>query len=56
MRLGELKNRGHLNTIVDNEIAKKIRELSKKTKIPISRLADEAYEDLLEKYEEKDRR
>jgi len=48
---GGLKNRGYFNTIVDNGIIKKVRKLSKDTKIPISRLADEAWLMLLTKYQ-----
>lgn len=52
-----LKNRGYLNTTVDLVIRERLRELSKDTKITISRLVDEALQDLLAKYEkEKSRR
>jgi len=48
--VGELKNRTYLNTIIPIWQAEKIRKLSKDTRIPIARLAEEAYNDLLRKY------
>jgi hypothetical protein len=48
--MGELKNRTYLNAIIPIWQAKKIRQLSKDTRIPIARLAEEAYNDLLRKY------
>ena len=48
--MGELKNRTYLNTIIPIWQAEKIRKLSKDTRIPIARLAEEAYNDLLRKY------
>lgn len=36
-----------------NELVKPLDELSKKTRIPKSRLLDEAVEDLLNKYEKR---
>lgn len=36
----------------DNELYEKLREFSKKTRIPATRLLDEAVEDLLVKYGE----
>jgi hypothetical protein len=45
--VGELKYRAYLNTILPKDMIKKIRDLSKETKIPISRLAEEAWEDYL---------
>ena len=44
-----LKNRKPLSNAVKTELYEGLRELSKDTKIPISKLLDEAIEDLLEK-------
>lgn len=40
-------------TTIDSELKKKLNELSKQTRIPQSKLADEAIEDLLKKYPNK---
>lgn len=37
-----LKNRTAISTAVDNELYKKLKEYSKKTSIPISKLLDKA--------------
>ncbi|HBI91156.1 MAG TPA: CopG family transcriptional regulator [Terrisporobacter glycolicus] len=42
-----LKNRVIPNSAVDKELYDKLREYSKVSKVPISRLLDEAIEDLL---------
>lgn len=47
--MSDLKNRERYTTSVDKEIIKKFRELSEKTKIPMSKLIDEAITDLLKK-------
>ncbi len=44
-----LKTRKPLSNAVKKELYDGIRELSKETKVPISRLLDEAIEDLLNK-------
>lgn len=44
-----LKNRTPLSNAVNTELYDLLKELSKETKVPISRLLDEAIEDLLEK-------
>ena len=44
-----LKNRVIPNSAVDKELYDKLREYSKISKVPISRLLDEAIEDLLKK-------
>ena len=44
-----LKNRTPLSNAIKTELYEGIRELSNKTKVPISRLLDEAIEDLLKK-------
>ena len=46
-------NRTRLVSSLDNSLVKAFNELSKQTRIPKSRLLDEAVEDLLKKYEEK---
>lgn len=47
---GDLKNRKHYGVTVDIKILAKFRELSDATRIPQSRLMDEALEDLIKKY------
>lgn len=44
-----LKNRTPLSNAVKTELYESLRELSNETKVPISRLLDEAIEDLLAK-------
>ena len=44
-----LKNRKPLSNAIRNELHDGLKELSSKTKVPISRLLDEAIEDLLKK-------
>ena len=39
---------------LDNKLVEPLNALSKKTRVPKSRLLDEAIEDLLKKYEKKD--
>ena len=48
------RNRTQWTTATDNELLEKFRQLSTQTRIPASRLLDEAIEDLLEKYAAKD--
>lgn len=48
-KINGLRNRKVLSNAVDYELYEGIRELSKETQVPISRLLDEAIEDLLEK-------
>lgn len=45
----DLKNREPVNCAVDKELNQKLIQLSKETKIPKSKLLDEAIEDLLNK-------
>ena len=47
----QLKNRVPSGSAVDKKLVGKLKELSKESKIPISRLLDEAIEDLLKKRE-----
>ena len=46
-------NRIRLVSSLDKKLADPFRELSKKTRVPKSRLLDEAIEDLLKKYEKR---
>ncbi|AIF52050.1 ribbon-helix-helix domain-containing protein [Pelosinus sp. UFO1] len=48
--MGELKHRGHFSTTVPIWQIDSIRKLSTETKIPISRLTEEAFDYLLTKY------
>lgn len=48
--MGELRWRERFNTTIPKEQAKQVRELHKKTRIPISKLTEEAFDDLLKKY------
>ena len=45
----ELKNRRVIGSAIDIKLHDNLKELSKKTGVPISRLLDEAIEDLLKK-------
>ena len=49
----KLVNRTRLISSIDNQLVDPFNELSKKTRIPKSRLIDEAIEDLLKKYEKR---
>lgn len=44
-----LKNRERIGSAIDKELMKQLREYSKESKVPISKLLDEAIEDLLKK-------
>ena len=46
-------HRKRLVTSLANELVEPFNELSKKTRVPKSRLIDEAVEDLLKKYEKR---
>jgi hypothetical protein len=48
--MGELKYRAYFTTTIPKDIIVKIKALSKETRIPISRLAEEAWIDLLKKH------
>lgn len=48
-----LKNRVKVGTSIDKEIYKEFQGLAKETRIPISRLLDEALEDLIKKHKKK---
>lgn len=47
---GELRNRERFGVAVDKKLLEGLRILSTKTRIPASKLLDEALEDLMEKY------
>ena len=49
-----LVNRTRVTTSIKNELAVDLNKLAEKTRIPKSRLFDEAIEDLLKKYEKED--
>ena len=49
-----LKNRERIGSAIDKELLNKLREYSKETKIPISKLLDEAIEDLLIKRKDRE--
>lgn len=48
-----MSNREPFATKIDSELKTKIQRLSKETRIPQSKLIDEAIEDLLKKYNNK---
>ncbi|MEW5569621.1 ribbon-helix-helix domain-containing protein [Rossellomorea marisflavi] len=48
--MSDLKNRTRIGNTVDNQLLKKFKELSTETRIPMSKLIDEALRDLLGKY------
>ena len=49
----KLVNRTKLISSLDNKLVEPLNELSKQTRVPKSRLIDEAIEDLLKKYEKR---
>lgn len=50
--MSDLKNRTRIGITLDNALQVRFKQLSKDTKIPMSKLFDEAVSDLLKKYEE----
>lgn len=48
-----LRNRKTISNAVRSELADDLRRISDETKIPMSKLLDEALEDLIKKYEKK---
>jgi len=48
--MSDLKNRKRIGSAIDKELLERLQRLSKETRIPMSRLLDEAIEDLLKKY------
>ena len=53
MAEAKLDNRTKLISSLDNKLVEPFNELSQKTRVPKSRLIDEAIEDLLKKYEKR---
>lgn len=51
--MNDLKNRTRIGNTVNNELLQKFKELSTDSKIPMSKLLDEAIGDLLKKYDAK---
>lgn len=45
----DLKNRERFTTSIDSKLVRQLKELSNSTKIPMSKLVDEALEDLFKK-------
>ncbi|KON83508.1 hypothetical protein AF332_27520 [Sporosarcina globispora] len=48
--MSDLKTRTRIGNTLDTELLKKLKELSSITRIPMSRLLDEAVEDLIQKH------
>jgi len=48
--MGDLKKRQRYTNSVDNELVERFKKLSKETRIPQSKLLDEAIELILNKY------
>lgn len=46
----DLKNRTRFTNTMDNDLFKKLQDLSKETMIPMSKLLDKAVEQLLKEY------
>lgn len=51
--MSDLKTRTRIGNTVNTELLKEFKQLSKDTKIPMSRLLDEAIENLLKKYKKR---
>ncbi|MCM3655394.1 ribbon-helix-helix domain-containing protein [Metabacillus litoralis] len=48
--MGDLKTRTRIGNTIDTNLLKKLKDLSGNTRIPMSRLLDEAVEDLIQKH------
>jgi hypothetical protein len=48
--MSDLKTRTRIGNTLDTHILKKLKDLSSNTRIPMSRLLDEAVEDLIQKH------
>ena len=48
--MGDLKTRTRIGNTLNTNLLEKLKELSSSTRIPMSRLLDEAVEDLIEKH------
>ena len=51
--MSDLKNRKRIGTSIDLEVWDNFEKLAEKTKVPKSKLFDEALEDIVKKYEPK---
>ena len=51
--MSDLKTRTRIGNTLDTELLKLLKELSNNTRIPMSRLLDEAVEDLIQKHNSK---
>jgi Ribbon-helix-helix domain len=51
--MSDLKTRTRIGNTLDTKLLKLLKELSKDTRIPMSRLLDEAVEDLIQKHNSK---
>ena len=51
MKDRRLKTRTPISNAIDTQLLVQLKELSTKTRVPMSKLLDEAIEDLLKKYE-----
>lgn len=49
--MSDLKNRVRIGNAVDKELFRQLKELSKRTKIPMSRLLDRGIELVIKEYE-----
>lgn len=45
-----LKNRTAISNAIDNKLLENFKKLSEETRIPLSKLLDEAIKDILDKY------
>ncbi|MCL2411614.1 MAG: ribbon-helix-helix domain-containing protein [Treponema sp.] len=52
MEAAVTKNRKHWSTSTDHELHEKLKAFSERSRIPVSKLLDEAIEDLLLKHNE----
>lgn len=50
--MSDLKNRIRIGSSVDKILYERFKALSDKTRVPLSRLLDEAIRDILKKYED----
>ena len=51
--MSDLKTRTRIGNTLDTKLLKMLKELSNDTRIPMSRLLDEAVEDLIQKHNSK---
>jgi len=53
--MGELKNRQRYTTSIENEVVEKFKEVSERTRIPQSKLVEEAMKYIIKKYGKPDK-